>query len=166
MLDPDGDGKIGDTRTPRGDTTSRRLGRTLRRHDYMDGMLTGKRNMTSSFRTDNLGSINSDHITGRAYDLTGQNLGAYSEMVNRSGGFAEFHGRGGGRHLHVVPGETPVGDNTTPYMGNVASAGGSSSSTSNYNITVQGSPGMDVNQLADAVMARLQRAERSNRERA
>jgi len=165
MLDPNGDGYIGDTRTPRGDTTSSRLGRTLRRHDYMDGMLTGKRNMTSSFRTDNLGSINSDHITGRAYDLTGQNLGAYSEMVNRSGGFAEFHGRGGGRHLHVVPGETPVGDNTAPYMGNVASSGGSSSSTNNYNITVQGSPGMDVNQLADAVMARLQRVERSNRER-
>jgi hypothetical protein len=166
MLDPNGDGYIGDdTRTPRGDTTSRRLGRTLRRHDYMDGMLTGKRNMTSSFRTDNLGSINSDHVTGRAYDLTGQNLGAYSQMVNRSGGFAEFHGRGGGRHLHVVPGETPVGDNTAPYMGNVALSSGSSSSTSNYNITVQGSPGMDVNQLADAVMARLQRAERSNRER-
>ena len=167
MLDPNGDGYIGnDTRTPRGDTTSRRLGRTLRRHDYMDGMLTGKRNMTSSYRTANLGSINSDHVTGRAYDLTGQNLGAYSQMVNGSGGFAEFHGRGGGRHLHVVPGETPVGDNTAPYMGNVASPGGSSSSTSNYNITVQGSPGMDVNQLADAVMARLQRAERSNRERA
>lgn len=167
MLDPNGDGYIGDdTRTPRGDTTSRRLGRTLRRHDYMDGMLTGKRNMTSSFRTDNLGSINSDHVTGRAYDLTGQNLGAYSQMVNRSGGFAEFHGRGGSRHLHVVPGETPVGDNTAPYMGNVALSSGSSSSTSNYNITVQGSPGMDVNQLADAVMARLQRAERSNRERA
>jgi hypothetical protein len=166
VYDPNGDGYIGDTRTPRGDTTSRRLGRTLRRHDYMDGMLTGKRNMTSSFRTDNLGSINSDHVTGRAYDLTGQNLGAYSQMVNRSGGFAEFHGRGGGRHLHVVPGETPVGDNTAPYMGNVALSSGSSSSTSNYNITVQGSPGMDVNQLADAVMARLQRAERSNRERA
>lgn len=166
MLDPNGDGYIGDdTRTPRGDTTSRRLGKTLRRHDYFNSMFAGKRMMTSSYRTNNLGSINSDHITGKAYDLTGDNLGAYATMVNRTGGFAEFHGRGGGRHLHVVPGETPIGDDTTPYMGSVPASTTSNNSTNYYNISVQGTPGMDVNQLADAVMSRIQRIERSNRER-
>lgn len=164
-LDPDGNGKLDDTRTPRGDTTSSRLGRTLSRHNYFDSMMTGKRSMTSSYRATNLGSINSDHVTGKAYDLTGQNLGAYATMVNRAGGFAEFHGRGGGRHLHVVPGETPVGDSTAPYMGQVAAPGGSSATTNNYSIVVNGGPGMDVSALADEVMNRIQRIERSSRER-
>lgn len=156
-----------DTSTPRGsgDTTSSRLGRTLRRHSFFDSMFTGSRNITSAYRTTNLGSINSDHITGRAYDLTGDNLGAYANMVNKFGGFAEFHGRGGSRHLHVVPGETPVGDSTAPSMGPVAMPSSNSSTTNYYNISVQPTPGMDVNQLADAVMNRIQRVERSSRER-
>lgn len=156
-----------DTSTPRGigDTTSQRLGRTLSRHNYFNSMITGKRSMTSSYRTTGLGSINSDHITGRAYDLTGQNLGAYATMVNRMGGFAEFHGTGGGRHLHVVPGETPVGDTTAPSMrtGVAPVAGGSTSNT--YNVVVNAAPGMDVNTLANAVMERIQRVERQNAER-
>lgn len=165
-LDPDGDQKLGpDTSTPRGDTTSSRLGRTLTRHNYFDSMLTGKRMMTSSYRTTNLGSINSDHVMGKAYDLVGQNLGAYATMVNRAGGFAEFHGRGGGRHLHVVPGETPAGDSTAPYMGAVATAAPAAATTNYYNITVTGSPGMDVSALADEVMTRIQRIERSMKER-
>ena len=162
-----GDSKFPDTSTPRGsgDTTSSRLGRTMRRHSFFDSMFSGSRNITSAYRTTNLGSINSDHIMGRAYDLTGDNLGAYATMVNRSGGFAEFHGRGGSRHLHVVPGETPIGDSTAPYMGSTPSMSSSSSTTNNYNITVQGTPGMDVGELADAVMTRIQRIERSSRER-
>jgi hypothetical protein len=70
--------------------------------------------MTSAFRTFGLGSPSSDHATGRAYDLTGQNLGAYSKLVHANGGFAEFHGTGGGRHLHVVPGPGPIGDTASP----------------------------------------------------
>jgi hypothetical protein len=156
-----------DTSTPRGvgDTVTSRLGRTMSRHNYFDSMFSGKRNVTSSFRTFGLGSINSDHITGRAYDLTGDNLGAYATMVNRMGGFAEFHGVGGARHLHVVPGETPVGDSTAPYMstGVTPVVGGSTSNT--YNVVVNAAPGMDVNSLANAVMERIQRVERQNAER-
>ena len=166
LIDSDKNGQIDrDTSTPRGDTTSRRLSRTLSRHNYFNSMFAGKRNITSAYRTDMLGSINSDHITGRAYDLTGQNLGAYATMVNRMGGFAEFHGTGGARHLHVVPGETPMGDTTAPSMrtGAMSVAGGSTSNT--YNVVVNAAPGMDVNTLANAVIERIQRVERQNAER-
>lgn len=158
----------GDTKTPRGigDTTSNRLGRTLTRHNYFNSMFAGKRSITSAFRSTNLGSINSDHVMGRAYDLVGDNLGAYAQMVNGSGGFAEFHGRGGNRHLHVVPGETPMGDTAAPYMGRVATSNGGGGSTSNtYNFTINAAQGMDVEQVAAAVQRKIQQTERSQRER-
>jgi polyhydroxyalkanoate synthesis regulator phasin len=106
----------GDTATPRGfgDSASSRFSRTMKRHSSIDNALTGKRSVTSGLRNFALGSINSDHVTGRALDLTGQNLGAYATMTNKMGGFAEFHGTGGDRHLHVVPGEGPVGDTMAP----------------------------------------------------
>ena len=132
----------GDTRSPRGkgigDTTSSRLSQTLGRHSQMDGMLAGKRTMTSAYRTTGLGSINSDHVTGRAYDLVGANLGAYQRLATANGGFAEFHGYGGTRHLHVVPGGGPYGDtgypaktSTAPAMG----AGGGGGISINMNVT-------------------------------
>ena len=109
LIEENGKWKLGpgDTSTRRsksGDTsTRRRLGSTLSAHGRFDSALTGKRSITSALRTNNLGSINSDHATGDAYDLVGQNLGQYARMVNRSGGFAEFHGVNANRHLHVVP---------------------------------------------------------------
>ena len=154
-----------DTSTPRGsgDTTSSRLSRTMGRHNYFNSMLTGKRTMTSSYRTSGLGSINSDHVTGRAYDLVGQNLGQYSKLVNSSGGFAEFHGRGGTRHLHVVPGQTPVGDTAVPSIGRMAPqpTGGS---VNNYSVVVNGA-NADANEVANVVIDRIQRLERNTRER-
>jgi hypothetical protein len=80
----------------------------------MNSALTGKRTVTSSYRTTGLGSINSDHVTGRAYDLVGQNLGQYQSLVRSTGGFAEFHGVNKARHLHVVPGSGAMGDNGMP----------------------------------------------------
>jgi len=158
-----------DTTTPRGsrvgDTVTSRLGRTMSRHNFFDSKLAGRRNVTSSYRNYGLGSINSDHVTGRAYDLTGDNLGAYSTMVNRMGGFAEFHGVGGSRHLHVVPGETPAGDTTAPYMNRSAIPMTGGATTNNYNVVVNAAPGMDVNSLANAVIERIQRVERQNAER-
>lgn len=104
-----------DTSTPRGDTSvSRTLGNTLLSHNYFNGMLAGKRTITSSWRNYALGSPSSDHVTGRAYDLIGQNLGQYSSLINGAGGFAEFHGAAGSRHLHVVPPSGPLGDDETP----------------------------------------------------
>lgn len=109
-----------DTSSPRGkgvgDTTSSRLSQTMARHSAMNGLLTGKRTMTSSYRTFGLGSINSDHVTGRAYDLVGQNLGGYAKLVHANGGFAEFHGRNANRHLHVVPGPGPYGETASPRL--------------------------------------------------
>jgi hypothetical protein len=109
---------INDTFTPRGkgigDTTSSRLVQTLSRHSMMNAGIAGKRSITSSYRNYGLGSINSDHVTGRAYDLVGNQLGMYKTTVERNGGFAEFHGGSQNRHLHVVPG--PIGDTSVPSM--------------------------------------------------
>ena len=145
------------------DTPTSRLARTMGRHNFYDNQFAGKRTVTSSWRNTNLGSINSDHVTGNAYDLIGQNLGAYATMVNQTGGFAEFHGVGGARHLHVVPGQTPVGDTVAPIPAAAIAVGGSGSTA--YNITINAAQGQDPNAIAAAVMSRIDERDRNMRER-
>jgi ABC-type transporter Mla subunit MlaD/ElaB/YqjD/DUF883 family membrane-anchored ribosome-binding protein len=145
------------------DTPTSRLARTMGRHNFYDNQFAGKRTVTSAWRNTNLGSINSDHVTGNAYDLIGQNLGAYATMVNQTGGFAEFHGVGGARHLHVVPGQTPVGDTIAPIPAAAIAVGGSGSTA--YNITVNAAQGQDPNAIAAAVMSRIDERDRNMRER-
>jgi hypothetical protein len=154
-----------DTRTPRamGDSTSSRLGRTMARHSYFDGTLPGKRTVTSAWRNFGLGSLKSDHLTGNAYDLTGQNLVGYANAVNGSGGFAEFHGSGGDRHLHVVPGQTPIGDSVSSMSPMVS--GGSGGGSYAYTINVYPSAGQDSAAIAQEVMNRIEAKEKSVRER-
>ena len=160
----------GDTSSPRGsrigDTTSSRLSQTMSRHAAMNGQLTGTRNITSAFRTFGLGSPSSDHATGRAYDLTGQNLGAYSKLVHANGGFAEFHGNNANRHLHVVPGPGAMGDTTVPSYGKMPqSMPGQSGRAVTNNITVNGSPGQSPDAIAAAVIQKIEARERNIRER-
>jgi hypothetical protein len=162
--------KGGDTSSPRGkgigDTTASRLSQTMSRHAAMNGQLTGTRNITSAFRTFGLGSPSSDHAMGRAYDLTGQNLGAYSKLVHANGGFAEFHGNNANRHLHVVPGPGAMGDTSVPSFGRMPQSmpGQSGSSTTN-NITVNGAPGQSPEAIAAAVIQKIEARERNIRER-
>ena len=159
-----------DTYSPRGkgigDTTSSRLSQTLARHSSMDGMLTGKRTMTSSYRTYGLGSINSDHVTGRAYDLVGQNLGAYQRLAVANGGFAEFHGVNGTRHLHVVPGRGPFGE-ATPVAKQVMSAPMTQTSGSNVYITqnIQGGPNASATEVAKIAVREMKLALENERQR-
>ena len=141
-----------------GDTSTSRLGRTLGKHMAFNSMVSGRRTVTSALRNTNLGSGMSDHKFGNAYDLTGDNLGQYASLVNGSGGFAEFHGAAGGRHLHVVP---PSGDSSSPAM----VGGGSGSTVNNYNISVQGGPNADAGEVARQVVTIIQQEQRSNRER-
>jgi hypothetical protein len=162
----------GDTSTPRaggvGDTLTSRLGRTMSRHNYFDSQMTGKRTVTSSYRNYGLGSINSDHVTGNAYDLTGQNLGQYQTMINGAGGFAEFHGVAANRHLHVVPPPSPVGDSGTSRAGSVSTVsrgGDSSSSGGAVTINVYGSEGQNERAIARIVMDEIAKAQRNSRER-
>jgi len=153
----------GGASTDGGDTMTSRLGLTMARHAQLNRMVTGKRTVTSSWRNTGLGSINSDHVTGNAYDLTGQNLGSYARLVNGTGGFAEFHGHGGGRHLHVVPGPgLPMGDTATPMLptANVTTPPGSST----FHITVNGAQA-SPEQIAMVVMQRIEQKQRSVRER-
>ena len=63
----------------------------------------GGHSILSGVRGTNLGSAQSDHLRGRAMDIRGPRLGAYAQVVRRSGGYAAMHGTGGNRHLHVVP---------------------------------------------------------------
>jgi hypothetical protein len=153
----------GDTRTPRGDTTSSRLSQTMGRHAQFDSMLTGNRTVTSSYRNFGLGSINSDHVMGRAYDLTGQNLGQYAKLVHDNGGFAEFHGSNANRHLHVVPG---IGDTAMPAMPARMTnmTGGGGGNTNYYNIEINGT-NQSPEQIANMVVAKLDQRERSVAER-
>jgi hypothetical protein len=162
--------KGGDTSSPRGkgigDTTASRLSQTMSRHAAMNGQLTGTRNITSAFRTFGLGSPSSDHATGRAYDLTGQNLGAYSKLVHANGGFAEFHGNNANRHLHVVPGPGAMGDTSVPSFGRMPqSMPGQSGSAITNNITVNGAPGQSPDAIAAAVIQKIEARERNIRER-
>lgn len=160
----------GDTYSPRagrvGDTVTSRLGRTLSRHNYFNSMLTGKRSITSSWRQTGLGSPSSDHVTGNAYDLVGQNLGQYATMVNKAGGFAEFHGAAGSRHLHVVPPSTPVGDTGTSRIGQMApSAIALAPQQSSVTINVYASEGQSEQEIARVVMNEISKAQRNYRER-
>lgn len=158
----------GDTSSPRrgmiGDTsTSRNLSRTLSAHSRFDSALTGSRKITSAFRTMNLGSPSSDHAAGRAYDLTGQNLGQYAKMISDSGGFAEFHGSASSRHLHVVP---PLGDTSTTRM---SSGGGSSSgggvAVAPVTVNVYGAQNQSPQEIARQVIQEIEKAQRNFRER-
>lgn len=160
-----------DTYSPRGnqigDTTTSKLSQTMARHQAMDGQLTGKRNVTSSWRNWNLGSSNSDHVTGRAYDLVGQNLGQYAKLVHSNGGFAEFHGNLASRHLHVVPGPVPgVGDTPVPAINTktVSSANSTASGPGQYTININGA-NASPEAIANMVMAKLDDRERKYRER-
>jgi hypothetical protein len=150
-----------DTNVPKAkDTPPSRVQQTLARHSQIDSGITGKRTVTSALRNWGLGSLKSDHITGNAYDLVGQNLGAYGVAVRKSGGFAEFHGSQGDRHLHVVPG---TGDSSMPSVVGLQSSGGGSVANS-YNITINGT-NQDPEAIANAVMEKIKRSQRSMNER-
>ena len=161
--------KAGDTRTPRGhigDSTMSNLGNTLSSHNSVNSRLAGKRNITSSYRNYALGSLKSDHVTGRALDITGQNLVSYRDSMNGSGGFAEFHGAGDTRHLHVVPpqGGNAIGDSYTA-VGAAGSQGDSSgvgNTTNNYSFNISGTNAEDI---ANVVMRKIAATGKSNSER-
>ena len=160
---PTSTGGYHDTATPRigrvGDTSTGRWGRTLGKHMAFTQGIAGKRTITSGLRNTNLGSGMSDHRFGNAYDLTGDNLGQYASSINGAGGFAEFHGDAGSRHLHVVP---PSGDTSTP-MGSLSGSNGGD--TYSYSISVQGGPNANADEIAQKVMTLIQSTQRSNRER-
>jgi hypothetical protein len=165
----------GDTSTPRGkgigDTSSAikaRLGGTLARHSAFDAMVTGSRHITSAWRNTNLGSPSSDHVMGRAYDLTGQNLGQYAAVARANGGLAEFHGRGASRHLHVVPRLGPIGDHNSVASMSPMRAASLASGGSVIQITqhIHPSEGMDEHQLANLAVVRMREILDNERQRA
>ena len=158
-----------DTSSPRGkgigDTTSSRLAQTLGRHSMMDSALVGKRTITSAYRTAGLGSPSSDHIMGRAYDLTGQNLGGYAKLVHANGGFAEYHGVNANRHLHVVPGPG-IGDTMVPKrMASSSMSGASANTNNNYTINVEAGPNATAEQIATLTMRKIKLMQDNQRQR-
>jgi hypothetical protein len=159
-----------DTSTPRGgivgDTTSSRLSQTMARHNAINSSIPGRRTITSGYRTVALGSLNSDHVTGRALDLVGQNLGSYAVATRNAGGFAEFHGSGDSRHLHAVPGPGAIGDTLVPrsnQMG-IATSATVTSGGSSYTFHINGGQN-NPEEIANMVMAKIKTAEQRVRER-
>lgn len=160
-------GPTNDTKTPVapivGDTGTN-LSKTLDSHKKLDNM-AGNRFITSSYRDYALGSSNSDHVNGRAYDLVGDNLISYRDAVQRDGGFAQFHGDTQNRHLHVVP---RIGDSMTPAYAMVTGVGSATSSQSSvapvYNITVNGA-GSNPEEIANMVMHKIKVNEKISKER-
>ena len=151
--------KVGDT------STSRALRATMGAHSRFNGMLPGKRMITSSWREHSLGSPSSDHATGRAYDLTGDNLQQYAKNINGSGGFAEFHGINGERHLHVVPPIGPMGDTSTSRVAAAMTSGsGATQGGDSFNITVIESK--DAKVTADEVVKKILDMQKQARRRA
>jgi hypothetical protein len=159
--------KVGDT------STSRALRATMGAHSRFNGMLPGKRMITSSWREHSLGSPSSDHASGRAFDLTGDNLQQYAKNINGSGGFAEFHGVNGERHLHVVPPIGPMGDSSSPrgeqilamYKASAGSTGAGSASAGGdtFNITIM--EAADAGATADAVVKKIVNMQKTARRR-
>jgi hypothetical protein len=157
-----------DTRSPRGgigDSLSSNLGKTMSSHSAIDSSLSGSRTVTSSYRNYALGSLKSDHVTGRALDIVGDNLVSYKDRMTKAGGFAQFHGRSSGRHLHVVPPRGGIGDSLTAVSAtssNVSSGGDGSyvSNTNNFYIT-----GQNANEIANVVMLKMSQVNKSNEER-
>ena len=148
-----------DTATPR-----RQFAKSLAAHSMFDAAIPGSRSILSGLRNTGLGSPSSDHRFGYAYDLTGQNLGAYANLVKASGGFAEFHGGALDRHLHVVP---PNGGDSSTSRRAMAAMGAAVSGTVNhsYSIVVNGASGQSAAAIADEVMVRIRRAQRDAAER-
>jgi hypothetical protein len=160
----------GDTSTPRGgsigDTTSSRLSQTMARHNSINGSIAGNRSITSSYRTYGLGSLNSDHVTGRAIDLVGQNLGSYAVATRNAGGFAEFHGSGNARHLHAVPGAGAIGDTLTPVSNQTGGATSATVTSGSNSFTFHINGGQNnPEEIANMVMAKIQNSEQRIRER-
>jgi hypothetical protein len=158
---------ISDTRFPKSNSvgdTATNLSKTLDAHDRLNTG-AGNRLITSSYRNYSLGSSNSDHVNGRAYDLVGDNLISYRDAVNRDGGFAQFHGDTQNRHLHVVP---RIGDSMSPAYAMVAGVGSATGSQSSgapvYNITVNGS-GSNPEEIANMVMHKIKVNEKISKER-
>ena len=146
-----------DTNQPIGDVGST-MGKTMTKYNMINGQLPGQRMITSGYRNYALGSVRSDHVMGRALDVVGSNLGGLANLTNSMGGFAEMHGSGKGRHLHMVPNAAEGDVMGTP--------GGGGSTTYNYNINVEGGPNADSGEVAELVMAAIQETARDVRERA
>ena len=157
-----------DTRTPRGaigDATSRNLGNTLSNHSTISGSIAGNRTITSGYRNYALGSLKSDHVTGRALDMVGDNLVSYRDKMTAAGGLAEFHGKGDTRHLHVVPPSRSLGDSMTAVSAvssNVGAVDGAQMVSNSNNFYITGS---DPQEIANAVMAKMAMINKSNGER-
>ena len=85
--------------------------------------------------------------------------------MNNAGGFAEFHGAGGGRHLHVVPPDNgPIGDTMSP-LPSMSMGNAGNSYANSYSFNIASTPNASADQIAQAVMDRLHREQRSARER-
>jgi hypothetical protein len=85
--------------------------------------------------------------------------------MTSAGGFAEFHGKGDSRHLHVVP-PPAIGDSLTAVSATSSSVSGqgrgstSINNTNNFYIS-----GTNANEIAEVVMLKMSSVNKSIDER-
>jgi hypothetical protein len=85
----------------------------------------------------------------------------YKTVVERNGGFAEFHGGSINRHLHVVPGPgiAPMGDMVTPASKTLTAAPRSDGSSGRREMTINMNvQGIGINEATAKIKAELERA--------
>lgn len=114
-------GLLGDTATSRARGHGGGLDRTLAMHSRLAP--SGVKISNALTGGGGTGRGSGDHQRGRALDLVGPGLGSYKRRLEQAGGWAQFHGSGGGRHLHGV---YPAGDtkvSATSRTGGGASGG-------------------------------------------
>lgn len=94
---------IGDTTTSHAHGAGN-LGSTLATHASVAAATGAQPTITNALvGGGGRGRGSGDHQAGRALDLQGKGLAKYGATMRAIGGYAAFHGSGGGRHLHVVP---------------------------------------------------------------
>ena len=100
---------IGGALNPFGDTSTAKgrggnLGNTLATHAATAAATGARPRITNALvGGGGKGRGSGDHQAGRALDLQGKGLAKYGAHMRAIGGFAQFHGAGASRHLHVVP---------------------------------------------------------------
>lgn len=139
-----------------GDTATSR--QTIATHSAISAGVPGNRRVSNVFGAA-LGGP--DHPAGRAVDVVGSNLQAYTRAVNAAGGYAALHGAGSGRHAHSVP---PMGDTSSPRHTRRGSGPGDGSPTLLWTGNVV-NPSSNVDVMR-AVRLGFAQAERDRRERA
>jgi hypothetical protein len=147
---------------PRGGTRQSMMP-ALRAASLLTAGVPGTHRVTNVLGGDN------DHASGRAFDVVGPHLNQITSRARDAGMYAELHGTGNQRHLHVAGAFDSMpqasGGTRQSMMPSLARSRSASSTVINQTVTVVAGPGQSVDQLASAVVSKSLRMARDAMER-